>query len=268
MLLSVNPVILNTRSLYSKSQEKSGMKLMYEGKKVSITIPVYNESKHIQEVIENIPNYIDFIVVIDDASTDNTLRILNDINEKRLYIIKHDRNQGVGKSTLDGHNLGVEMGADILIRSDGDGQMDMSNLPKLIDPLIFDDIDYTKGNRMASKSLYKCMPKIRVLGNRILTFMTRAATGYWKLQDSQNGFTAIKVETYNLLRQKHIKNDYRFENSMLYELSLVKAKIKEVDMPAIYGDEKSSIRLATFIPKMLIFLAKLFFNRIFRKKET
>jgi glycosyltransferase involved in cell wall biosynthesis len=230
-----------------------------------MTIPVFNESKHIEQVLEDIPSFVDYVIIVDDASTDDTLEKLELYKYDKLIIIKHETNKGVGQSTIDGHNLGVKLGADILVRSDGDGQMNMEFLVSLINPIIEDGIEFAKGNRMSSKEMHKEMSILRLVGNTILTYMTKITTGYWNLRDAQNGFTAIKRDTFLRIKQKSLRKDYRFENSVLFELSLLDSKIVEVDIPAIYIDEVSGINLFTFIPKMITYQVMLFFSKPFRK---
>ncbi|UJG41534.1 MAG: glycosyltransferase family 2 protein [Candidatus Heimdallarchaeum aukensis] len=241
---------------------------MYKNKKICLVIPVYNEEDHIEEVIKEIPEFIDFIIVIDDKSTDNTLKILKNIKEERLHIIVHETNQGVGKSTVNGFLLGEELGADIFVRIDGDGQMKAELLPKFLDPLIDEDYDFAKGNRMSNKKLREQMPKYRFIGNKILTWITKITTGYWNVNDAQNGYTAMKKETFKKIRHEKLNAGYTFENSMLFELSLINAKIKEIEMKAIYQNESSSIKLRNFIPSMILYQLSLIPRRIFYKMKN
>ena len=240
---------------------------MYKGIQISLTIPVYNESKHIEEVINSIPNFVDNIVVVEDASTDDTRKILKKIDDKRLSIIFHDSNMGVGQSTIEGHNLGIKLGADILVRIDGDGQMDIDYIETFVNHLVNENYHFVKGDRLSSKELYKNMPRNRIIGNKILTFLTRVTTRYWKLKDAQNGFTAIKSDFFEKLNTKRIKKDYRFENSLLFELNLAGAKIIEVQMTAIYKEETTYIKLNSFIPKMVYFQLVLLLTRPFKKQS-
>ncbi|MHA1401650.1 MAG: glycosyltransferase family 2 protein [Candidatus Heimdallarchaeaceae archaeon] len=241
---------------------------MYKDKKISVTIPVYNESKFIQAVIRSVPEFIDYIVVVNDASTDRTQEILENIRDSRLSVIQHEKNEGVGKSTIDGHLEGIKLGADILVRADGDGQIDMKYIKDLIIPLIEEDVDFTKGNRLSSKMYYRDMPFIRYIGNKILTFLTRLSTGYWFLQDSQNGLSAITTKIFCKIPLTNLQKGYLFENSYLVELSKIGAKIKEIDMFAIYGDEKSSINMCKFIPKMIFFQLSCIIKKAFIKKNS
>ena len=236
--------------------------IMYYNKKISVTIPVFNEENHIQEVLEQIPSYVDYIVVVDDASSDNTYEKIQTHNDKRVHIIEHKENMGVGKSTVDGHILGIELGADILVRVDGDNQMDTDNLPRLLEPLITDSIDYTKGNRLCSKECWKDMPKFRLLGNFLLTYINRILIGCNKIQDPQNGFTAIKTETFNKIKVENLKNNFLFENSMLLELHLIKANMINIDIKANYGDETSHLKVGKFILGMFKFMFECFYKRI------
>ncbi|MHA1408432.1 MAG: glycosyltransferase family 2 protein [Candidatus Heimdallarchaeaceae archaeon] len=247
---------------------------MYRGKKISITIPVYNEENHIEEVIQNIPDIVDFIIIVDDASSDKSWEKISKFKDERIHTIRHEVNQGVGKSTLDGHNLAIKLGSDILVRIDGDCQMDLNYLEPLITPLFDDDIHFTKGNRLKQKKMRQGMPKFRLFGNLILTKMTQIMTGYYQISDPQNGYTAIKAEIFKKLNQKKIKTDYIYENSILFELSEINANIVEVDMHSKYGKETSSIIYPKFIVSMityfLVCLVRRFIRglkRVFRVKK-
>lgn len=227
---------------------------MFKGKKVSITIPVFNEGRFIQKVLSNIPDIVDYIVVVDDASTDNSWKQINQVNDSRIFKIKNNKNQGVGKSTLDGHQKGVELDADFLVRIDGDHQMDMDYLIPLLEPLLENNVHFTKGNRLRKKEMRKDMPKFRFFGNVILSKMTQYMTGYRNISDPQNGYTAIKKEVFKLLKKERIKLNYIYENSVLFELSELNANIREIDMYSKYGEETSSIKYTKFITSMFSYM--------------
>jgi len=233
--------------------------LMYKSKKISITLPVLNEEKHIAKVVRKIPSFVDYIIIINDGSTDNTLSIIENLNDSRIHLINHEYNLGVGKSTIEGHLFAIELGSDILVRIDGDGQMDSSLLTLLLDPHFDENVQFTKGDRISMKENRKLMPIKRLIGNKILSFLTRIITGYWKLSDSQNGYTALQSKVFKSFNLARLKHDYIFENSVLFELSLVGAKIKDIEMKSVYEYEISSIKMMKFIISMI----KFFFSSIF-----
>ncbi len=248
---------------------------MFNGLRIAVTIPVFNEELHIEDVIKTIPGYVDFIVVVDDCSTDNSFNKLLNINDNRLFILRHKKNKGVGKSTIDGHLFGVFLGADILVRIDGDGQMDPKLIKEFVKPIIADNYDFTKGNRLFSKEHRKQMPKLRLIGNFILTWITRILSGNHAIMDSQNGFTAIKSNCFRKLHLDKLRYGYVFENSVLFQLCLINAKIKDIPMKAKYGNETSHIKLCKFIPAMIFFCLDSFFyelkiriKRLFKKHIT
>lgn len=227
---------------------------MFQGMKVSITIPVYNEEHFIGDLLSDIPEIIDYIVVVDDASTDNSWEIIKSFQDSRIYRIRHEENQGVGKSTLAGHNKGVELNADFLVRIDGDYQMDLDYLVPLLEPLMENNIHFTKGNRLRIKEMRGEMPRFRLFGNLILSLLIRFMTGYHNISDPQNGYTAIKKDVYMRLNRKRIKTCFVYENSILFELSELGANIKEIDMHSKYREETSSIIYSKFIWSMLSYM--------------
>jgi len=242
---------------------------MYKKKKIAVVVVAYNEEKYISEVINTIPNFIDYVVVVDDCSTDNTPQLIKKNKDKRLIRIRHEKNQGVAAAVIDGHKEAMKKGVDICVVMGGDGQMQPEFLPNIIDPVIEQNYDYVKGNRfMRSKHLEK-MPLHRVLGNLILTFMTKLSSGYWQIFDPQHGYTAIKTSVLKDLNlDKMRKNRFRFENDMLVNLNIGNYRVKDVPIPSKYEDPRSHnshIRLYSFVPKTTLFLFNSFFKRIFKK---
>jgi len=235
---------------------------MFDNSRIAVTIPVFNEESHIKDVIEAIPNYVDYIIVVDDCSSDNSFKQLLNINDSRLFILRHKKNKGVGKSTIDGYLFGIFLGADILVRIDGDGQMNPKLIKEFIKPIINENYDFTKGNRLYSKKHRMQMPKLRLIGNLILTWMTKIISGNYTIMDSQNGFIAIKAECFRKLHLGKLRYGYVFENSVLFQLSLINARIKDIPMKAKYGDEISHIKLYKFIPAMIIFFFESFFYKV------
>ncbi|HMK19507.1 MAG TPA: glycosyltransferase family 2 protein [Chitinophagaceae bacterium] len=224
---------------------------------LTVVIPCYNVSRHIAEVIKNLPADVTWIIAVNDLSKDNTGNTLSDIQKenKKLIVINHEKNQGVGGSMLTGFKKSLELDSDITIKIDGDDQMDSSYIPELIRPLIDNKADYTKGNRFRDFKSLKKMPVIRRIGNLGLSFFIKAASGYWNIFDPNNGFVAISKEMLKTINTNKIHKRYFFESSMLIELYHADAVIQEIPMKARYGDEKSSLSVTRalfgFPPKLL-----------------
>ncbi|HEX6170494.1 MAG TPA: glycosyltransferase family 2 protein [Chitinophagaceae bacterium] len=234
---------------------------------ITVVIPCYNVSRHIESVIKNLPQEVDWIIAVNDVSKDDTGNVLERLKEnyKKLIVIEHATNQGVGGAMITGYKRSLELDSDITIKIDGDDQMDSSNIPMLIRPLIEGKADYTKGNRFRDFKALKQMPAIRRMGNLGLSFLIKAASGYWNIFDPNNGFIAINKDTLRSLNFEKIYKRYFFESSMLIELYYSNAVITEIPMKARYGDEKSSLSITRtlfgFPPKLL----KAFIRRIILK---
>jgi glycosyltransferase involved in cell wall biosynthesis len=224
-------------------------------------VAAYNEAEHLGQVIATMPPSVDRIIIVDDASTDDTTKVVSAADDGRVTYIRHENNQGAGAAKISAHLAGAESGADILITMDGDGQMDPKYVPALLDPLVEDGYDFAKGNRFFATDSWEGMPRHRIFGNVVLTFMTKAATGYWNLFDPQNGYTAMTNETSSRIDWDSIARDYSFENDVLAHLGLLRARIKDVDIPAVYGDEVSHIKLSKVIPSMLRTLNRALWRR-------
>jgi glycosyltransferase involved in cell wall biosynthesis len=239
---------------------------MYKSKKVAVVVPAYNEEEHIGDVIRGIPGYIDFILIIDDCSTDKTPAIVQSFSDQRLRYFRNEKNLGVGGAILRGHEEALKLGVYVDVVLAGDNQMDPMYIPKLIDPIIEEDYDYVKGNRFLRNGHLRGMPQRRVFGNYALTFMTKVASGYWSIFDPQNGYTALKLSTFEYLDYNHITRKYQFENDILIHLSVIGARVKDVAIPSKYHEIPSSkIKMKSFIPETLVFLTGRFFWRFYQK---
>ena len=211
--------------------------------KIAAVIPAYRVEGEIAEVLRGLPSFIRHIIVVDDASPDSTSDIVAALakRDRRLILLRHEHNQGVGGAMVTGFRKALELGAQIVVKVDGDGQMDLSHLPELIRPLIEGKADYAKGNRFRDFIALQKMPFIRRLGNMGLGFLAKAATGYWHLFDPTNGFLAIRAETLAQLPLERIDRSYYFETSMLANLYLLSAVVCDVPMPARYQGEASNL---------------------------
>ena len=211
---------------------------------VAVVIPVFKVKSKILEVINSVGPEVDFIIVVDDACPELSGQHVQDHNaDPRVIIIRHETNQGVGGAVKTGYKRALELGCEIMIKVDGDGQMDASKIIDLITPILTNQSDYTKGNRFFEIEAVQQMPKLRILGNLGLTFVTKFSTGLWHIFDPTNGFTAIRGSTLKRLNLSKIDNRYFFESDMLFRLNLIQARVNDVPLPAIYGEENSNLRI-------------------------
>lgn len=238
---------------------------MYKGKKIAAVVPAYKEQDHIARVITTMPDTVDIIVVVDDCSPDETYQRAVATNDPRLTVIRLEENQGVGGAIMTAHASAMEQGSDINVVFAGDGQMDPDYLPTLLDPIIEDGYGFTKANRFYSSSSFSGMPKYRVLGNVVLSFMNKMASGYWHLFDPQNGYTATTTDVLRRLDFDRIAKRYEFENDFLMQLNILNVRAKDVPIPAVYGNETSTIQLSKVIPALLRLMTKGFVRRIMLK---
>ena len=230
---------------------------------IAAVIPAYRVGSEIEIVLRGLPPYLKYIIVVDDASPDNTSDLVTRLakRDSRLLLMRHSQNQGVGGAMVTGFRKALELGALIVVKIDGDGQMDIGNLPDLLIPLITGRADYTKGNRFHDFTALRQMPWIRRIGNMGLGFLAKAATGYWNLFDPTNGFLAIRAETLALLPLDQIDPTYYFETSMLAHLNMLGAVVQDVPMPAHYQGEVSSL----LIHRVLLEFPLKLINTLFRR---
>lgn len=210
---------------------------------IAVVIPAYKVEKHIRTVVENVPNFVKSIIVVNDASPDSTRLILKEIEDERLIILDHKENRGVGGAMISGYNHAVSRGAEIMVKMDGDDQMDPGKIEELVFPILNQDADFTKGNRFLHQAQLSSMPILRRIGNWGLTFLVKAASGYWQIFDPTNGFTAMHADVWKQINQSRIANDYYFESSLLAEMRYINAVVQDVYIPARYQDEKSSLSI-------------------------
>jgi len=230
-------------------------------------IPCYRVEKEIAQVLAGLPHYLKHIIVVDDASPDNTAEMVMQIakTDPRIVLMKHDRNQGVGGAMKTGFQKALDLGAQIIIKIDGDGQMDSAYLPDLITPLAMGQADYTKGNRFRDFQALQKMPLIRRIGNMGLGFLTKAATGYWNLFDPTNGYVAMRGEVLAQLPINRIDKTFFFETSMLAHLYLLGAVVKDVPMPARYYGESSNLSIRKTLIEFPFKLMQTFLRRLVLK---
>jgi glycosyltransferase involved in cell wall biosynthesis len=222
------------------------MKIQTDPRQISIAvvIPAFKVRAQILEVIKSIGPEVKTIIVVDDACPQETGKYVNShTTDPRVEVIFHGINMGVGGAVKTGYTRALELEVDIVVKVDGDGQMDAAKIVDLTRPILNELAEYTKGNRFFDVEAVKAMPKLRILGNLGLSFLTKISSGYWRIFDPNNGFTAIKGEKLKQLPLEKIDNGYFFESDMLFRLNLVEALVKDVPMPAIYKDEKSNLSI-------------------------
>jgi dolichol-phosphate mannosyltransferase len=230
--------------------------------KVAVVIPCYREVTRILNVINDIGTEVSHIIVIDDACPDKTgEHVKNHCADPRVQVLIHEKNIGVGGATISGYKRAIEDGCEIIVKVDGDGQMDPTLIPVLIAPLQDGTADYVKGNRFYNLDGLTEMPRVRILGNLALSFASKASSGYWDIFDPTNGFTAIHIDTAVSLPLEKIDNGFFFESDVLFRLNMLRAVVLDMPMPARYGDEKSSLKIHNVI---LSFAARHYRNMLKR----
>jgi glycosyltransferase involved in cell wall biosynthesis len=240
---------------------------MYKDKSVSVIIPCFNEENQIASVIETIPAFVDKIVVIDDNSKDKTLEILKKLqtSNDKIILIENKKNQGVGGSMASGYKWSRDNNIDLAVRMDGDGQMDPAHLPLLLDPVASGEVDYTKTNRLLSGNAFNKIPFSRYFGNAILSMLTKIASGYWHIADSQSGYTAINKKALRLINWDKMYKKYGQPNDLLVLLNIYNLKVRDIYTEPIYDIGESS-KLS--IPKVIFTIPFLLFRRfLYRLKE-
>ncbi len=242
---------------------------MFKGKSVAVVVPAYNEEKLIGRVIDTMPMIVDKIVIVDDCSKDNTISVVQryvDEQPHRLVLIRHEVNQGVGGAIATGYKWcrDHEIGATAVMA--GDAQMDPNDLPALLEPVVDDEVDYSKGNRLISGEAWKEIPRVRYLGNAMLSFLTKIASGYWNIADSQTGYTVANLKVLKTIDLDNIYKRYGMPNDVLVKLNIYNFRVCDVEIKPVYGiGEKSGINPIRIIPKMAWRLFKFFLYRMVQK---
>ncbi|OCC15888.1 glycosyl transferase, group 1 family protein [Dissulfuribacter thermophilus] len=241
---------------------------MFEGKSIAVVIPAYNESALIGKVIETMPEFVDHIIVVDDCSRDNTKEIVKryQSTNPKITLIEHQENQGVGGAIVTGYKWARGKKIDVTAVMAGDAQMDPADLPNIVRPVARGEADYTKGNRLFHGEAWKVMPKYRYLGNSFLSLLTKIASGYWHIADSQTGYTAISLEALELLDLDKIYKRYGMPNDILIRLNELNMRVRDVPVRPVYNiGEKSGIKLRKVLFTIPVLLLRGFFRRLFFK---
>jgi glycosyltransferase involved in cell wall biosynthesis len=242
---------------------------MYMGKKIGVVVPAYNEEKLIGRVLDGMPDFVDKIIVVSDGSEDQTSEIVKryvHTSAEKVVLIEHTANQGVGAAIISGYKWCRDQDIDIAVVMAGDAQMDPSDLPAILEPVAKEEADYTKGNRLISGEAWYKIPKLRYLGNAALTLLTKIASGYWHVTDSQSGFTATNKKVLQTLGLDKIHKRYGMPNDMLVRLNIYNFRVRDVIVNPIYDiGEESGIRPIRIVPKLVWLMVKLFLTRMFQK---
>ncbi len=244
---------------------------MYQDHTIAVVVPAYNEERLIGRVIETMPDYVDHIVVVDDCSQDATCEAvdhyLHSVGD-RLHLIRHEANQGVGGAIASGYKWCRDHAnpIDVAVVMAGDAQMDPADLPALLDPVVRGRVDYAKGNRLFTGDAWNQIPKVRYLGNSMMSLLTKIASGYWHVADSQSGYTAINARALRTIDWDQMYKRYGQPNDLLVRLNALNFRVADVPVTPVYGiGEDSGVRPLRMIPSLSCLLFRLFLYRMWRK---
>ena len=250
---------------------------MYENSSIGVVVPAYNEAGFVGEVLETLPSFVDRAYAIDDCSTDETWaeirrakrRTEHRVEEESFVVpIRHEENRGVGGAIKTGYLRALEDDIDVVAVMGGDGQMDPDELGRIVEPVVEGRADYAKGNRLIRESDHAEMPPFRYVGNVILTYLTKIATGYWHVGDPQMGYTAISRSALEAIDIERMYEFYGYCNDLLVRLSAAGRTVVDVPAPLFYGDETSTISYAEYIPRVSLMLLRMFVWRLATKRDS
>lgn len=238
---------------------------MPEDNKIAVVIPAYRAAAQVAAVVRGVPNWIKRIYVIDDACPENSGAAAKAAGDPRVVVLHRQQNGGVGAAVKTGYRQALDDGFDIVVKMDADDQMDPAYLKALLKPILAGHADYTKGNRFRDLKALRQMPRVRLLGNSVLTFLVKAASGYWQMMDPTNGYTAINRDALERLELDRVSDGYFFESDMLIRLNIIGAVAEDVAIPARYGDEQSSLHIPSIMPVFIYRLIRGMGKRILFK---
>lgn len=239
---------------------------MVEGKRVAVVVPAYDEELLVAETVRGIPAFVDRVVVVDDHSRDGTAAAARAVGDPRVEVIEHEANGGVGAAILTGYARCRDEAFDVTCVMAADNQMDPEELIELVTPVARDEVDYAKANRLASGEAWSLIPRTRYLGNAVLSLLTKIASGYWHVADSQAGYTALSLGALRRLDLDRVYRRYGFPNDLLVHLNVQSARVRDVVSRPIYGvGERSGIRIHAVAPRIAWLLFKGFWWRMKEK---
>ena len=239
---------------------------MVEGKRVAVVVPAYDEEDLVVETVRGIPDFVDRIYVVDDASRDGTAERARAVADARVELIRHERNLGVGAAIVTGYRRALEEGIEVTCVMAADNQMDPAELRELVEPVARGEVEYAKANRLFSGEAWTVIPRTRYLGNAVLSLLTKIASGYWHVADSQAGYTAVSLYALRRLDLGRLYPGYGFPNDILVHLNVQNARVRDVPSRPIYGvGERSGIRLRAVVPRISWLLCKGFWWRMGQK---
>jgi len=239
---------------------------MVDGKRVAIVVPAYDEESLVVQTLAGIPDFVDRVYVVDDASRDATAERADATGDPRVEVIRHERNCGVGAAIVSGYRRALEEEVDVTCVMAADNQMDPAELRGLVEPVARGELEYAKANRLFSGEAWEVIPRSRYLGNAILSLLTKIASGYWHVADSQAGYTALSLDALGRLDLERLYPRYGFPNDMLVHLNVQNARVRDVPSRPIYGvGERSDIRLHAVVPRISWLLLKGFWWRMTQK---
>ena len=225
---------------------------------IAVVIPSFRVAGQILDVVKGIGPEVAHIFVVDDACPEESGKLVQEKSvDPRVKVIFHHENQGVGGAVVTGYKAALETKSEIVVKLDGDGQMDPTKITTLIDPIVRGEADYTKGDRLDSLTGLSQMPSIRLIGNAGLTLLNKISSGYWNIKDPTNGFTAIHVDVLKTMQLDMLSKRFFFESDMLFRLNIFRAVVVDVPIAARYSDEQSNLRI---LKVLLQFPWKLFVN--------
>lgn len=244
--------------------------MMVAGEKIAVVLPCYKSRGQVLDVIARLPDFVDVIVVVDDACPEKTGELVTDrFKDARLIVVTHPVNQGVGGAMVSGYQAAIGAGADIAVKVDSDGQMDPGLMMLFIAPIAEGRADYTKGNRFFELESLRDMPRVRLFGNAALSLVNKFSSGYWDIMDPTNGYTAVHTKVLRRMPLAKIAKRYFFESDMLFRLGTMRAVVLDIPMDAVYANEKSNLRVSNvlidFPGKYLTrFLKRIFYAYLLR----
>jgi len=239
---------------------------MLEGTRVAVVVPAFDEEHLVAETIRGIPEFVDRILVVDDASRDGTASAAEGVGDPRVEILRHERNRGVGAAIATGYGRALEEELDVTCVMAADNQMDPAELRELVEPVARGEVEYAKANRLVSGEAWKVIPRTRYLGNAVLSLLTKIASGYWHVADSQAGYTALSLTALRRLDLGALYPRYGFPNDLLVHLNLQNARVRDVPSRPIYDvGERSGIKLRSVVPRISWLLFKGFWWRLGQK---